>query len=722
MRAYFKGTTRDGKGQVIPSATVTIYEAGSTTAASVYTTLTGTTAVNSVTADTDGTFEFYISFFDYDSDKQFKMVISKTGYTSVTWDYVTVDNVILGTYTIASDTTVSTNITIPKGVLLSPATGKTLTFTKQPIIGEYQVFTGAGSIAFTYSSAVVYAEWFGALGTGTDNDNPAWTKLAASITAGAEVYGVVGRTYYLNTADGLTFTNKVVLKNATFTTGATVGNAPTIVVAGANSIVENCKITGDATSWANDETTATELRRNLQIKGDRTKVINNEIVDGIIGIDVYTGTVDVEITGNYVHHTTVYSGEHDSYGASGCNYSDGIRMAGASRCYVAHNRVYGYGQNIAGGGDADRLIIHDNDCEGGDDNGIYLSSTTNVRVHHNRVKDFDSSGIKVRGSRQQIDHNIVSSPTAGAAGSGINITGNGTPDAGGYNGEDGIIDSNVVTGTFTGAGISVSEQVETGETSGFLDNFKIIGNTIRVAATNYGIKLAQGASTKGVVSNNTVAGQLTGLIIQSYSSYAYSGLIIDSNDFSGGAGHGIYVVGEMEYSKITNNVSRNSSGSNKNGIYLLKTTYCDVSYNDVRDTQTVATQARGIYEYTNSTNNFYFGNLCSGNATAHIDLESSTSRVVTNETISETLSGHRTIKLGEASVYSLDPGGSHRNIVCPTGTMPAGYTVFVVNTADNAENLVFDPTPGINVTVAQNKSAIFTHTGAAWRQVTTAAP
>ena len=88
MARYIKqGTIRDGLGNVISGATVYVYLGGTTTAASVYTAVSGGTAVNSVETDTDGSFSFYVDTSDYDRDQSFKLVISKPGYTSQTWDY-----------------------------------------------------------------------------------------------------------------------------------------------------------------------------------------------------------------------------------------------------------------------------------------------------------------------------------------------------------------------------------------------------------------------------------------------------------------------------------------------------------------------------------------------------------------------------------------------------------------------------------------------------------
>ena len=89
MARYIKqGTIRDGLGNVISEATVYVYLGGTTTAASVYVAVSGGTAVNSVETDTDGKFLFYVDTGDYDRDQSFKIVISKTGYTSQTWDYI----------------------------------------------------------------------------------------------------------------------------------------------------------------------------------------------------------------------------------------------------------------------------------------------------------------------------------------------------------------------------------------------------------------------------------------------------------------------------------------------------------------------------------------------------------------------------------------------------------------------------------------------------------
>uniref|UniRef100_A0A6M3IS72 Uncharacterized protein n=1 Tax=viral metagenome TaxID=1070528 RepID=A0A6M3IS72_9ZZZZ len=87
MRYYFKGLFRDGSGHPVLGGTASVYLAGTTTAASVYAASSGGVAVNSVTSSsTDGTFEFYVDESDYGYGQKFKVTLSKSGYTSQSYD------------------------------------------------------------------------------------------------------------------------------------------------------------------------------------------------------------------------------------------------------------------------------------------------------------------------------------------------------------------------------------------------------------------------------------------------------------------------------------------------------------------------------------------------------------------------------------------------------------------------------------------------------------
>ena len=79
MSRFIKqGVARDGAGNVIDEATISVYEAATTTVASVYAASSGGTAVNSVESDTDGSFSFYVDDGDYARTQKFKIVLSKS--------------------------------------------------------------------------------------------------------------------------------------------------------------------------------------------------------------------------------------------------------------------------------------------------------------------------------------------------------------------------------------------------------------------------------------------------------------------------------------------------------------------------------------------------------------------------------------------------------------------------------------------------------------------
>ena len=91
MRYVYQGTSTDQNGAVIKSCTVSVYLAGTTTAASVYTASSGGTAVNSVTSDsTNGSFSFWVDTGDYATSQLFKITLSKTDFTSVSYDNLSI--------------------------------------------------------------------------------------------------------------------------------------------------------------------------------------------------------------------------------------------------------------------------------------------------------------------------------------------------------------------------------------------------------------------------------------------------------------------------------------------------------------------------------------------------------------------------------------------------------------------------------------------------------
>jgi hypothetical protein len=85
-RFKYQGVWTDGNGRRIDSATVSAYLAGTDTAASVYTASSGGAAVNSVTTDTSGLYEFWVDDTNYTQEQLFKITMSKTNFQSKTID------------------------------------------------------------------------------------------------------------------------------------------------------------------------------------------------------------------------------------------------------------------------------------------------------------------------------------------------------------------------------------------------------------------------------------------------------------------------------------------------------------------------------------------------------------------------------------------------------------------------------------------------------------
>ena len=83
-RYVYHDVVQDGKGNFVASATVTVTLAGGATKASIYTAFTGGTVDSDgiITTGADGTFVFYVDESDYPHNQQFRIVWSKSGFTS----------------------------------------------------------------------------------------------------------------------------------------------------------------------------------------------------------------------------------------------------------------------------------------------------------------------------------------------------------------------------------------------------------------------------------------------------------------------------------------------------------------------------------------------------------------------------------------------------------------------------------------------------------------
>ena len=84
-------------------------------------------------------------------------------------------------------------------------------------------------------------------------------------------------------------------------------------------------------------------------------------------------------------------------------------------------------------------------------------------------------------------------------------------------------------------------------------------------------------------------------------------------------------------------------------------------------------------------------------------------------TLNTSLSDDLDIRIFEYDKLILDPNGADRNIN-PVSYWTKGYQLTIINTADAAENLVFDP-DGLNLTIGQNQRAIVVYDGSQWLKV-----
>jgi hypothetical protein len=90
IRYPYTGVARDGSGNIITSATIKVFETGTTTPVTIYSASTGGVALTSVTSDSTGTFIFYVSNASYPGNQQFRIRVEKSGYTPHNYDGIIV--------------------------------------------------------------------------------------------------------------------------------------------------------------------------------------------------------------------------------------------------------------------------------------------------------------------------------------------------------------------------------------------------------------------------------------------------------------------------------------------------------------------------------------------------------------------------------------------------------------------------------------------------------
>ena len=351
----------------------------------------------------------------------------RTEFNAMAADYI----VPPGTYRIISNLTISYSVQFLPGAKLSIDSGVTVTFTKQPLAGDWQIFSGSGAVAgLRWCSDI----WWGAAVDDSTDDVSAAQKAANSMTKG---------TLYLPTgfrkwSSAVTVPARVSVigagKESTKVT-LTTDSHGILLAAGADDIrvadlwiygsyvatdddfhavttestaandnfrVENCRLENMVGEGVNCTTSDTTIRitgndivgcRNgiSLFKGStRATVMNNTVTNcRSNGIQVDDATA-VDSSGTSSPNTeTIIMGNHV---ASNCqvNSGAGIVYSGSRRAVISNNTVKANG--VTGSVVAWGII-----CNSGQDDfnlGSFVSVVGNVIS-----ENFGAGGIKFEGVR-----------------------------------------------------------------------------------------------------------------------------------------------------------------------------------------------------------------------------------------------------------------------------------------------------------------------------------
>ena len=380
-RWKFQGTTKDQSGRILPSATVSVYPAGTTTAASVYTSVTSATAVNSVTSNsTDATYVFYTDCFDYDYDQAFKIIITKSGYTSVTYDNIPHGEIVLGTYTISAAKTITTYVKIPKGVFYTKSGSGSLAFNGPTEIGLYQVFSSFNTgVTFGPASVKeVVPQWWGASGSATAAVN------SAAFQSALDSIGIYPST-------------------PLYIPGITVGSITPyqINVALTKTSADWMQVRGDGPgSWL--EWTGADYATILDLRGAGSGGVSVKDIRLDCNLKATTG---LELS-NFGYRAIV----------SGCEFNDGLAN-------IADNQGL---LNIPLDGETHIIQINNNYFGGGTAIGIGLgltgvsSGSGGVAIFNNEFQQIDNIAIKGKGLKESsITNNVIDNLLAKTNGAGF---------------------------------------------------------------------------------------------------------------------------------------------------------------------------------------------------------------------------------------------------------------------------------------------------------------
>jgi parallel beta-helix repeat protein len=531
---------RNTAGAVVASATVKVYLAGTSTVANIYEAPADTIPVASVTTGTDGLFTFYVDRFDYDSDQKFKIVATKDAATT-TYDNVTINRAIVQTYTISADKTVSTNLKIPKGVIYSVASTKTLTLTGDIESGLYQVFTGSGTVSFSGGKVQkVYPEWWGLIADGSTDST---TSLASAVTAAA------GKSLVLPPGS-------IVVGGASFT-GFSLSANTKIIGAGLDVTTITLSASSSTTHEAIFKLADDCILSGFTINGNKTNQIsggNTGYQNGIYATGKDNITIEnvratsCEYSGMYLANGSNIRVQNSQADANGLNGIWITASVAQSNIYVKDNLTYSNGAMTAAG-DGSGINI-----QGTSATDVYISY---IKINGNTSYGNNRHGIVVIAGRYiDVNGNVVYlNNTHTTAAYGILLS-----EECMYSSVNGNVAYNNITGIM----------IDTGSLGGNIYGYhNIVGNTCH-SNTNHGIAV-QGTPNVNILSNQSIVNVAKGIQITDASDQ----FMIASNYVSGQLNIGINVscsTGTMDAGSIIDNhiVGNGTGDTNECGLRLAQ--------------------------------------------------------------------------------------------------------------------------------------------------------
>jgi hypothetical protein len=611
------------------------------------------------------------------------------------------------TYTISTDLTLTSNITlnVDRGALASIANGKTLAINGQVDAGDYQIFSGTGTVSGLNKSNLV---WFGGPANDASTDFVAALKAAVAATVEGGVLEIpsYGTTYYYydNAAAGLTDATEVdkamtikldgIIKQSGYAYQASP--AAIFYVTG-----DNVTITGTGTlqgpgAYSNVNGTYSSIpclilgssAENLTIKDITIKdppqsgincwsckhldIANAKFTGGILVDDASVpGNFYIDLDGgenNSIHDNKFWM---DSVsGSSRQAIFAGANVSSEQYLSVTNNKIYGMhstalycysdygvftGNTIAYTqsdpddvlGTAMKIIGIHNVIEGNDiynavEGGIRADGASGVVINGNTIYDYGSVGI------------VVGDQNANAVGLNNNI-----------------ISNNIVIARTDGESVAdgIRYAGDATLTTHDCSGGKIVNNTI----------INGGGSTYYYHAPISVVHYKTGATYKMNYFDISGNTIIDRKCRSG------IFVENLHYSNISNNIIKDSNQAASMGIYFGNAftgtnTFNKSINNVVRDDQGSPTLTAGVYyASTNSTDNNASGNKIYGESGTNPWGFSAANRNYVEDwqgTVTSKADAAPTLTIAEIMTRIITGAPTAaRNYTLPTGTLMDGGIV-----------------------------------------------